>query len=187
MAIEFFMPFNVKWGAHQMLGGFGSRFKYLRDVHYMQELGKNKFVATVRATVEAIFSKMLYKGVKFIGTYSDARFTETVEQSMTVLDNNMSVAVFPENAAEAGGYLAEPEKFLPGFVAVSEQYYKKSGEDVPVYPIYYSHDKKLLIVDRPKYIGEMKKSGMTRDEIAESFRENINSLYREHILADTPV
>lgn len=185
MALEFNLPFNVKWGAWQMLAGFKTRWKYLRDVHYMQELGKGKFAASFRATADALFSKMLYKGVKFIGTYPDLRFVKTVNESIAVLDSNMSVSVFPENAAEVGGYLDEADKFLPGFVALAEQYYKKRGEDLPVYPVYYSHKKKLLIIDRPQYVNELRRSGMDRNDVAEHFRLHVVDLYRSYVLSDT--
>ena len=48
--LELFYPkFNVTWGAHQMLGNYKSRFLYLRNVLYMQKLGKKKFPATVKS------------------------------------------------------------------------------------------------------------------------------------------
>lgn len=187
MAAEFHLPFNVKWGAWEMLAGFKTRWRYLRDVHYMRELGKSKATANFRAFFDALFSKMLYKGVKFIGTYPDLRFVKTINESIAVLDSNMSVSVFPENAAEAGGYLDEADKFLPGFAALAEQYYRKRGEDLPVYPVYYSHDKKLLVIDEPQYVHSMHSSGMKMDDIAEHFRKRVVGLYRKYVLGDPEV
>lgn len=181
MAIEYNMPFNVKWGDYRMLGNYRTRRKYLRDVHYRIELHKGKFVSSVRASVEALFSKMLYKGMKFIATYHDFRFIESINNSIKVLDSNMAITILPENAEHDGGYLDVIKSFQPGFVALAEMYYKKRGEDLPVYPMYYSHKAKLLVVDKPMYVNEMRNSGMSRADVAQAFCDKVNSLYFEYI------
>ena len=68
MAISMTYPkFSAMWGHHGMLGNYRERFSYLRNVLYIQKMHKNKFIATVKALYEAVFSIFIYKGMKIIG------------------------------------------------------------------------------------------------------------------------
>ena len=50
MVYEFSFPIkHATWGAYQMLGSYKMRFKYLRDVLYMQKNGLKKGKATFKA------------------------------------------------------------------------------------------------------------------------------------------
>ena len=181
MSIEINYPnFNVKWGAHQMLGNYKSRFKYLRDVLYMQKIGKKKFPATIKAFFEAIFSKMLYKGMKFLPTYQDAKLSKTIKNSAKVLDANMSILIFPENSNT--GYHDELIEVFGGFILLSDYYYKKTGVDLPVIPVYYHKKSKKIFVGKCSYIQKLKQEGMSRDDICEYYKNEINSLYYKYIL-----
>ena len=101
MAFEIALPiFNVKWGAHEMLGNYKSRRNYLKNIFYIQKQGWKKSKASFVATFEAIFSKMIYKGMKFIETYPDQRVRITLRNSIKVLDDNKAILVFPENSNE---------------------------------------------------------------------------------------
>lgn len=180
MALELYLPiFNVKWGAHQMLGNYSSRFHYLRDVFYIQKCGWGKFKATIKAGIEALFSKMLYKGMKFVPTYPDGRLTQTIKQSIEILDDDKAILVFPEDSNE--GYKEIMTSFFSGFVLLSLQYFKKTGEDLPIYPIYYHQKKKIIIVGKPLFVQELVNKGMNRDQIAELFCEEVNNLFLNNI------
>ena len=176
--------FTAMWGHHAMLGSYKERFSYLRNVLYIQKLHKNKFVATLKALYEAVFSIFIYKGMKIIGTYTDMRLLSTVRNSMEVLDEGASVVIFPEDSSE--GYFDEVRSAFPGFVMLSMLYYKKTGEDVPVIPAYVSTGKKRFILGTPKYVHEMELSGMNKEEIADAIKEDINELYRNYIATDAP-
>ena len=65
----FFRPYHVKWGASPMLGNYKERYRYLRDVLYIQKNGSGKAIASFRAFFEAFFSKYVYKGMKLLPTY----------------------------------------------------------------------------------------------------------------------
>ncbi len=83
---EMFFPFyNVKWGAHQMLGKYSERRAYLRDVLYIRKNGRSKVYAGFKSFYEAFFSKYFYKGIKVLPTYSDIRFVKTVKKSIRLL------------------------------------------------------------------------------------------------------
>lgn len=175
--------FSAMWGHHGMLGSYKERFSYLRNVLYIQKMHKNKFVATFKALYEAVFSIFIYKGMKIIGTYTDMRLLSTIRNSIGVLDEGASVIIYPEDSSE--GYFDEMRSAFPGFVMLAETYYNKKGEDVPVIPAYISTKKKRFIVGEPKYVHEMQKAGLSRQEVADKFKEEINELYRKYIVTDT--
>lgn len=183
VAMELSYPcFNVKWGAHEMLGDYKSRYNYLRNVLYIQKLGKNKFAATIKATFEAFFSVFVYKGLKFIPTYTDMRFMNTLKYSMQVLDAGASVLIFPEDSSK--GYFDEITAALPGFIMLAERYYKKTGEDVPVVPAYYYRKGSKVIIGKSLYVQDMVKEGLSTEQIAERFKDEINSLYRTYCVGE---
>ena len=183
MAISMSYPtFAAMWGHHAMLGSYRERFSYLRNVLYIQKMHKNKFIATLKALYEAVFSIYIYKGMKVIGTYTDMRLLSTVRSSMGVLDENASVIIFPEDSSE--GYFDELRSAFSGFVMLSSLYYRKNGQDVPVIPAYISTKKKRLVIGAPRYVREMERAGMNKEEIAEAIKDDINALYRDYILTD---
>ena len=179
MVYEFSLPTrHVTWGAYQMLGSYKMRFKYLRDVLYIQKNGVKKWKATLKAGFEAIFSIYTYRGMKVIPSFPDGRFRTTLKYSMQCLDANMSVSMYPEDSNE--GYFDEMKHFFAGFVMLAEQYYKKTGEDVPVFPAYFGRKKKKIVVGKPLYVQDFVNQGMKRDEIAEKFRLEVNQLYYDY-------
>ena len=178
---ERYIPKTVcPWGAYQMLGGYVDRYKYLRNVLYIQKMSMKKFPATIKACFEAIFSILIYRGIKVIPSFPDARLIKTLNYSTGVLDDNKSVMVYPEDSNN--GYLPELTKFFNGFVMLGEYYYKKRGEDVPVYPTYISLKSKKLIIGKPLKINELISQGLSKDEVADRFRVEVNNLYHEYIL-----
>ena len=184
MAISMSYPkYAAMWGHHDMLGTYKERFLYLRNVLYIQKMHKNKFIATIKALYEAVFSIYIYKGIKVIGTYTDMRLLSTIRSSIEVLDAGASVVIFPEDSSE--GYFDEVRSAFSGFVILSMLYYKQTGEDVPVIPAYISTKKKRLVIGAPRYVHEMELSGMTKENIADKIKDDINSLYRTYIITDT--
>lgn len=173
---ELYLPVpTVKWGAGEMLGNYKTRYNYLRDVFYMQKRGYGKANATLRAVFAALFSKFFYKGMNIIPTYSDARMFNTVTYSVDVLNEGGSVLIFPENSDE--GYKDVLTEFHAGFVMLAECYYKKTGKDVPVHPVYYHRKKKIMAIGKPLYVQDYVKKGLNRAQIAEEFRKIVNDLY----------
>ena len=179
MVYEFSLPTkHVTWGAYQMLGTYKMRFKYLRDVFYVQKNKVKKFPATLKAGFEAIFSIYTYRGMKVIPSYPDARFRKTLNYSMQCLENDMAISMYPEDSNE--GYFDEMKHFFSGFLVLAQQYYKKTGEDLPIFPVYYGRKKKKIVVGKPLYVQDFVKQGLHREEIAEKYRLAVNQLYYDH-------
>lgn len=171
---------TAKWGAYEMLCGYNSRRKYLRDVFYIKKQGMSRAKASFKAFFEAFFSLYIYRGMNMMPTYTDARLAKTISDSVEVLKDSVSVWIFPEDSD--GGYCEEPKKFFPGFVMLAESFYRKTGKDIPVYPVYYHSGYNKLVVGKPRYAHAMKESGMDRKAIAEALRCDVVALYREYIV-----
>ncbi len=170
----------AKWGAYQMFGDFESRKAYLRDILYIKKCGKKPgFINSFKAGFMAIFNPFVYRGMRMMPTYPDGRFASTLRDSVKVLDENMSVMVFPENSNE--GYKDVLTEFFPGFVMLAEKYYRAKGEDVPVYPVYYSIKKRIMVIGKPLFVQDMVKEGLDRYQIAERFCKEVNQLYFDYV------
>ena len=183
MVYEISLPiYHVTWGAYPMLGTYKDRFRYLRDVLYIQKNGLSKAKATSKAWFEAIFSIYFYRGMKILPSYPDARFRRTLQYSLDALDKGYAVSMYPEDSSE--GYFDEMTNFLPGFVMLSEQYYKKTGEDLPVFPMYWGRKKKKIVVGKPMYVQDLVKQGLSREQIADKFKDAVNDIYRRQFKED---
>lgn len=181
----YFPVYNVKWGAAPMLGKYGERRAYLRDVLYIQKNGYRHGKAAFKAFFEAFFSQFFYKGMKMLPTYTDARLMKTVKKSVEIL-NESAVMIFPEDSN--AGYFDEMTKFFPGFVLVMDQYFRKNKKDIPVRAVYYNKERSLMVVDEPCYLQDFVKEGLDREGIAEAMRQRVNALYKRIISGefDTP-
>ncbi|MBQ3115887.1 MAG: hypothetical protein IJC07_02545 [Clostridia bacterium] len=179
MVYELSLPIkHASWGAYNMLGSYKMRFRYLRNVLYIQKNGMKKGKATFKAMFEALFSLFIYRGMKIIPSFPDARFRKTLNYSMECLENNIPVSLYPEDSNQ--GYFDEMTHFFSGFVMLSEQYFKKTGVDLPIFPMYYGKKKKKIIVGKPLYVQDFVKQGLNRDEIAEQYRLAVNQLYYDY-------
>lgn len=171
--------FTTIWGAGQMLGNYNSRFHYLRDVYFMQKRHMKKFPATIIAGFEALFSIFFYRGMKILPTFTDGRLRATIHNSVKCLNNDVCVTVFPEDSST--GYHEVLTGFFPGFVMLAQQYRRVNKQDVPIYPVYYHKKSNTMVIGKPTTLADYPE--MDRDQIAENFREQINTLLDEHILS----
>lgn len=169
-----------KWGAHEMFEGYKSRKNYLRDILYIKKCKKKPgFATSFKSAIMAVFNKGIYKGMHMMPTYPDARLSKTIKNSVQVLEAGMSVMIYPENSND--GYKTVLTEFFPGFVMLAERYYKKNGEDLPIYPVYYDIKKRILVIGKPLYMQEMVKEGLDRTAITERYRDAVNQLYFDHV------
>ncbi len=175
----YFPKKHAIWGAHEMLGTYKERYKYLRNVYYIQKMKKSKFRATISAAFEAIFNIFFYKGMHVLPTYPDIRLTKTIKASCNVLDNNLPIMIFPENSND--GYFDVLNELFPGFILLSDAYYKKNKIDLPVYPVYLHYKQRKLFIDKPLYIQKLKEEGLDNSAICEMFKEKINHFFYEYI------
>ena len=171
----YFPVFFVPWGTHEMTENYINRWKYLYHIFYQQKLGYKKVKSYILATLFGIISKMLYNGMQLIPTYQDMRLTTTIKRSIAQLKAGNRVLIFPEDSNT--GYHEKLIKYNPGFVFLSERYYKEENIDLPVYPIYYHKKIGALIIGKKEYINKLKEEhGFDRDEVAKYFKDITNKL-----------
>lgn len=179
LGLELYFPCaTAKWGAHEMLGSFSERRRYLRDVFYMKKQGYGRVRAGLLSAFEAIFSPLIYHGMNVIGSYSDGRLVGTMKKSEAALSLGMPVVVFPENSD--GGYFEEMKEFFAGFVLFALQHLKRTGEDLPIYPCYYHPKRRVLAIGKPGYAGKLLAEGMEKRAIANYFRDRVNELFHTY-------
>ncbi len=175
MTLSLFFPsFFIPWGAHEMTLPYTQRWKYLYYIFYQRKLKYKKEVSFVLATLFAMISKMLYNGMQLIPTYTDYRYKGTVQMTLNHLDAGNPVLIFPEDSNT--GYHEILQKYHKGFVYISELYFKKHQQDLPVYPVYYHKDLRAIIIGKKQYIQDLIKKGLNRSEIAEHFKNTTNEL-----------
>ena len=162
-----------------MLEGYKSRFKYLRDVYFVQKRKMNKAFASFLATFEACFSIWIYKGMHVIPSYPDGRFLKTLRTSLNCLDNGRAVMVFPEHSET--GYHETLTGFSAGFVVLAERYRKLHGEDIPIYPVYYHKGMNKMVVGKAHTLEEFKDKKLDRNGIAEEFCKITNKLFEDYV------
>ena len=179
MVMETSFPvFCGKWGAYPMLGTYKERFRYLRDVLCIQKLKRSKFSATISSLILAFFSKWIYKGMKIIPSFSDARLRKTIQYSIETLESGAGVMIFPEDSSD--GYFDVLTSLFPGFVMLSQAYYKKHGDDLPVYIAYYHRKSSEIRIEKPVYVQKLLSQGMTKEQIAEHCKDRINAIYYDN-------
>lgn len=176
----YFPKKTAKWGAHEMFENYSTRKAYLRDILYIKKCGKKPgFKTSFISSILAVLNPLVYKGMWMLPTYPDGRLSKTLRYSAKVLDANIPVMIFPENSND--GYKDVLTEFFPGFVMLAEKYYRATGEDLPVYPVYYSIKKHIMVIDKPLFVQDMVKQGLDRYQIAEKFCEKVNSLYYQYV------
>ncbi len=169
----------VPWGTYEMNGTFKERWNYLTKIYFTQKKHKSKFVAVLISIPAVFVLKWFYKGIELLSTYRDSRLKSTVNKSIERLDKDQSILIFPENSST--GYKEVLEEFYPGFVTLSKMYYKKRGEDLPVYPIYVFKAERVILVGEPEYVQPLVEKRMSKEEIATHFMKAVNQL-RENYL-----
>lgn len=175
----YFPKEHALWGAHEMLGNYKERYGYLRNIYYIQKMKRNKFFASISAAFESIFNIFFYKGMRVIPTYPDIRLMQTIKYSSKVLNNNLPIMIFPENSND--GYFEVLTELFPGFIILSDVYYKKYQIDLPVYPVYFHRKANKLFIDKPLYVQKLKLEGKNNQEICELFKEKINNFFYNYI------
>ena len=170
---------TAAWGAYPMLGNYKSRYRYLKDVYFIQKRHKSKFSATILAFIEAFLSPFFYKGLRVLPSYNDTRFITTIRKSIEMLDNGISIIIYPEDSSS--GYHEQPTQFFAGFVELARYYLHKHGQDVPIYPVYYHAKKKVMVIGEPQQLSDCLNRGLNRKQIASEFCNQVNNLFVEHI------
>jgi 1-acyl-sn-glycerol-3-phosphate acyltransferase len=180
-SLELYYPVKTcKWGAHEMFGNHKARTAYMRDILYIKKKHmKPGWKTSLKAWLLAWLNPCVYKGMKNLPTYTDGRLGKTIKVSVKAIDQGMSVLIFPENSNE--GYFDVLTEFFPGFVMLAQHYFAVKGEDIPVYPVYISVSKHIIVIDKPMFVQDFVKQGLNRYQISEIFKDKVNDLYFKYV------
>lgn len=175
LTLSLYYPgFFVPWGTYEMTGRYFQRWKYLYHVFYQQKLGYGKIKSYILATLFGIISKMLYKGMQLIPTYPNANVRKTIDISISHLEKGNSILIFPEDSNT--GYHEHLIKYNNGFIYLCERYFSQKGIDLPIYPVYYHKILGSLVIGEKIHVQDLVKQGLSREEIAEYFKNLTNQL-----------
>lgn len=170
--IVYFPKILVPWGAHPMTEGYLSRWNYLYHLFYRQKLKYDKFRSLFLATTFGLISRVLYRGVHLIPSYTDLRFKKTISLSLSHLQQNNSILIFPEDSSD--GYQDEIESFHQGFLFLAKRYFETAGSHIPIIPVYYHQENKRIMIGEAKTIADY--PGLTTEQITERFKQDLNDL-----------
>ena len=174
-ALEYYFPRDFRfWGTYEMTMGFKERWKYMAYKEFPNMRHNGKFMSKVKASIIAPFSLMFYKGLQLIPTYPDGRLRKTIETSMEVLNKNSNIIIFPEDISK--GYFDVLTHYFPGFWLLAKTYFQKFKRDLKIYNMYLRRKPRTLIIDKAVSVKELMDKNLTKEEIAEQFKDRANEL-----------
>lgn len=174
MSLEIYLDKPIRmWGAHEMNSGLIKMYKYQSRVYYHEKKHWNLHLARLFCLIASPITNIFYKGLNLISTYKDARFRNTIKESIEAINNKENIVIFPEDSTN--GYLEELEGFYSGFVVLAE-ICKKRKIDVPIFVTYFRKKDLTYIIDKPVLFSELSKDGTSRKEIAQKLVERCNEL-----------
>ena len=173
--LEYYFPRNFRfWGTFEMTMGFKERWKYMAYKEFPNMRHNGKFMSKVKASFVAPFSKMFYKGLQLIPTYPDGRLKTTIETSMNELNNNNNIIIFPEDISK--GYFDVLKSYFAGFWLLAKQYFQKFKRDIKIYNMYLKRKPRTLIIDKGIKVSELINKNLSKEQIAEIFKDRANEL-----------
>lgn len=184
LSIRMYLPVRMMiWGAHQMLGNYKERTNYLYHVFYRQKLRFDKVRSFILTYLFGIISKIAYSAGGVLPVHFDtAGLRRTMQYSLECLHKDISIVIFPEDASE--GYQARLVGVQRGFLVLSKLFFKQTGEDLPIYPVYCRADAHTMYVGEPMYYQELKNKYREDGAILNLFTNAINNLNPENCKAD---
>lgn len=81
-----------------------------------------------------------------IAVYKDARLMATYRETMSALEDNINVIIFPESRTEFNNIVNE---FQDKFIDVARLYYRKTGKKVKFVPMYNAAKLKKVVFGKP--------------------------------------
>lgn len=163
----------MTWSSWETGGNLKDRWNYFYHIFYRKKLHYPAPVAWMSATLVAPVYPIIFRYAGLIPVYRGTKIKRTYNYTMQCLDEDVSVIIFPENSDE--GYSELPEQFHRGFLLAAKLYLSTRGEDIPIYPTYYSPAQNKAFIGESLYYGEMART-MTEDDMCDEFVRRIRML-----------
>ncbi len=174
LTMECYLDFPIRmWGTHEMNTSFRKLWKHMTVDYYHGILKWNIHLARLFCLIAAPLTFLFYKGLRLVSTYKDARFKESITQSIKLVEEGNNIVIFPENPED--GYLDQLKEFYPGFVLFAEMALRR-GIDIPIYADYLREKTNVFMFDKPILYSELRKKFTCRTKMAEYLLARTNAL-----------
>ena len=77
------------------------------------------------------------------------------------------------------GYHDILTEYFAGFLVLAKLYYKKTGENLTIYNMYYYRKKNTIIIKKATSYLELINSGLSNKEIANKLKKEANQIFEE--------
>ena len=174
LSLEIYADFPICfWGAHEMNSGLRKLYKYQSEVYYPIKKHWNLHLSRLFCLLASPLTNLFYKGLNLISIYRDSRLRQTLDESLTALNNGDNIVIFPEDSSE--GYSDEMKGFFAGFVMLAEKALQ-NGMDLPIFVSYFKKKQHQYIFDAPVNYSQLKKQFADRNAIAAHLCDRCNAL-----------
>lgn len=173
LAGEFYFPGKRKmWCAHQMM--------YLREVpgYTFEDFWSLKPKWThwfyhVASYLIAPLSVCLFRNAKTIPVYRDNRLLTTFKMTISALEDNTNVIIFPECYTPYNNIVYQ---FQDKYIDVAKLYYKRTGKAVPFVPLYVAPKLKKMYIGKPTFFDPNAPIDQERQRITHYLMESITQI-----------
>lgn len=173
LAGEFYFPGERKmWCAHQMM--------YLKEVpaYTFQDFwsGKPKWTHWfyhIASYLIAPLSVCLFRNAKTIPVYRDNRLITTFKLTVSSLEENTNVIIFPECYEPYNNIVYQ---FQDKFIDVAKLYCKRTGKAIPFVPLYIAPKLKKMYIGKPTIFDPNAPIEQERQRICKYLMEEITRI-----------
>ena len=170
--LYFNKPFRF-WGTYEMNSGIREVYKYLSRIYLPQKKHIPKFLSKILAFIICPFVNLFYKGLRLISTYRTQKFRQTINESLTAIESNQNLIIFPEDSSD--GYHDKLKSFFSGFVVLANALLKK-GKDILIYNSYYRKKDRTFIISEPVRFSTLLGDCYDKESISKLMCEKTNNL-----------
>ncbi len=145
---ELYIPYNIRpWIIDKMLDKKTIKHHMISGISRIFPK-RAEFRNKITANILSPFIYNLLSSTNPIPVHRTGRgILETINKSVSALDNGESILLFPENPTDDGHYKLEgASKFYTGFVSIAKKYYEKTGKSIKFNPVYADRKNKILTV-----------------------------------------
>lgn len=105
------------------------------------------------------------------------QYVSAFSQSLAVLEQGRSLLIFPENPIGQSDPATHMRPFMPGFIHLCAHFRRKTGSDLPVYPIAVVPPQRIVVVGEARYLCFSEYSSGAIRHMRDSLQDAVGSLY----------
>ena len=101
---------------------------------------------------------------------------KTMQKSTEILNKGYSLFIWPELSSVKEGV----GEFMTGFEYIGKYYYQKTGKKISFYPVFTSHKKKTMYIEKPIVYNPDNDPKEEKERIVQSLRDAMEQSYILH-------